>query len=90
MSEADKNFCTLPLPAADTPAKDQGQGARIYGKATCPHTTRARNALPLAVFLDVEADPEALAEMLRLSGGARRIPVIARGENITIGFKRGA
>ncbi|MDR3640234.1 MAG: UXX-star (seleno)protein family 1 [Humidesulfovibrio sp.] len=62
----------------------------MYGKVGCPHTNRARKAMPRAEFLDVEADPEALAEMLRLSGGVRRIPVIARGETVTIGYKRGA
>jgi len=79
---------------AAAPVDDQGQGARIYGKQGCPHTQRARAALPRARFVDVLADPAALAEMLRLSGGARRVPVIVRsgehGDVVQIGFKRGA
>lgn len=72
----------------------QGEGARIYGKEGCPHTMRARAALPCALFVDVLADPAALEEMLRLSGGVRRVPVIVhgdgRGDAVEIGFKRGA
>lgn len=69
---------------------DRGHGARIFGKEGCPHTARARAALPEAEFIDVLADEAALAEMLRLSGGLRRIPVIARGDAVEIGFRRGA
>lgn len=94
------DFCTLG-PAApqddqagNAPAACQGEGARIYGKKDCPHTKRARVALPRARFVDVLADPVALEEMLRLSGGVRRIPVIVRsgerGDAVEIGFKRGA
>jgi len=72
------------------PATGQGEGARIYGKEGCPHTMRARAALPCALFVDVLADPAALEEMLRLSGGVRRIPVIVHGGAVEIGFKRGA
>lgn len=70
--------------------KNLPQGIRIYGKEGCPHTGRAREALPGAVFLDVVANPLLLEEMLKLSGGVRRIPVIVRGNAIEIGFKRGA
>jgi len=90
------DFCTLG-PAADQgdlagndPAASQGEGARIYGKEGCPHTKRARAALPRALFVDVLAEPTALKEMLRLSGGVRRIPIIVRGDAVEIGFKRGA
>jgi len=71
-------------------AHDTAAAVRIYGKDGCPHTNRAREALPGAVFLDVLADPLALAEMLRLTNGVRRIPVIVRGAEVEIGFKRGA
>ncbi len=73
-----------------------GTGVLIYGKEGCPHTNRARAALPLARFIDVLADPAALEEMLRLSGGVRRVPVIVRpggdgGEPaVEIGFCRGS
>ncbi|MBU1231117.1 MAG: glutaredoxin [Proteobacteria bacterium] len=62
----------------------------IYGKDGCPHTRRAREALPGAVFVDVLSDPQLLSEMLELTGGVRRIPVIKRGDAIEIGFQRGA
>jgi glutaredoxin len=34
----------------------------------------------------VKKDPDGLREMLKLSGGARQVPVIADGANITIGY----
>lgn len=84
--------CSLSRPAEAGPAaeQDQGAGARIYGKQGCPHTSRARAALPCAHFVDVLADPAALEEMLRLSGGVRRVPVIARGQTVEVGFRRGS
>jgi len=77
------------MPQSTTDCTDYS-AVRIYGKDGCPHTRRAREALPGAVFLDVLADPLLLAEMLRLSGGVRRVPVIVRGDAVEIGFKRGA
>lgn len=68
----------------------EGAVIRIYGKDGCPHTKRARAALPGAVFFDVLSDPLLLDEMLRHSGGVRRIPVIVRGADVEIGYKRGA
>ena len=66
----------------------------IYGKQGCPHTNRARAALPLARFIDVLAEPAALEEMLHLSGGVRRVPVIVRGPagagTVEVGFRRGS
>jgi glutaredoxin len=92
MSTAEKDFCTLPAAgqsAGPEPASE-GLGARIYGKEGCPHTKRAREALPRAAFIDVLADPAALEEMLTLSGGVRRVPVIVRDGTVEIGFRRGA
>ena len=74
----------------DEGAGDFGKSVRIYGKPGYPHTKRAREAWPQAQFVDVLADPLKLAEMLKLSGGVRRIPVIVNGESVEIGFKRGA
>ncbi|MBU1040990.1 MAG: glutaredoxin [Proteobacteria bacterium] len=71
----------------DTIGKD---AIRIYGKDGCPHTRRAREAWPEAVFLDVLADPLLLEEMLRLTNGVRRIPVVVKDCEVEIGFKRGA
>jgi glutaredoxin len=39
-----------------------------------------------AVYFDVKADDARLEEMLKLSGGARKVPVIVRGEKVTIGY----
>lgn len=38
------------------------------------------------VFHDVKSDPAALAEMLRLSQGVRKVPVLVEGDKVTIGF----
>ncbi|SNR66536.1 Glutaredoxin [Humidesulfovibrio mexicanus] len=81
--------CTIGKGAASQEA-DLGIGARIYGKEGCPHTSRARAALPRARFVDVLADPASLEEMLRLSGGVRRVPVIVRKDGVEIGFRRGS
>ena len=98
-TEAGQNAPSCDLPGAQTPQAaapdnqgqdDRGQGALIYGKQGCPHTLRARQAMPLARFIDVLADPRALEEMLRFTGGARRVPVIKRGRAVEIGFRRGS
>ena len=68
----------------------------IYGKGGCPHTRRALEAMPDARFVDVLLDADALDEMLRLSGGIRRVPVVVRpaedgpGPTVEIGYRRGA
>ncbi|MDO9632052.1 MAG: UXX-star (seleno)protein family 1 [Humidesulfovibrio sp.] len=69
---------------------ESGPALRIYGKDGCPHTRRAREAWPEAEFLDVLANPLLLDEMLRLTNGVRRIPVVVRAGAVEIGFKRGA
>lgn len=93
MTPAPDEYCDLPAPGgapATRPATDLGEGALVYGKAGCPHTRRALAALPRARFIDVLADPAALAEMLALTGGLRRVPVIRRGEHVEVGFRRGS
>lgn len=91
MREPSGSFCTLPEKAATIGAEgDDGEGAIIYGREGCPHTNRARRELPRARFIDVVADPVQLDEMLRLSGGARRIPVIVRGKEVSVGYRRGS
>jgi glutaredoxin 3 len=62
----------------------------IYGKSTCPHTKRALTAHPEARFVDIEASEANLEEMLRLSDGLRRIPVIVEDGKSCVGFKRGS
>jgi hypothetical protein len=38
------------------------------------------------IFRDVKKDAEAMAEMLRLTSGDRRVPVLVEGEKFSIGF----
>ena len=38
------------------------------------------------IFRDVKADAQAMAEMLRLTQGNRKVPVLVEGEAISIGF----
>jgi len=38
------------------------------------------------IFRDVKADAQAMAEMLRLTSGNRKVPVLVEGERISIGF----
>ncbi len=46
----------------------------------------ARSAYPSATYIDVSSDPDRLKEMLKLSGGARKVPVIVEGKKVTIGY----
>ncbi|WP_338670180.1 UXX-star selenoprotein family 1 [Pseudodesulfovibrio methanolicus] len=62
----------------------------IYGKPTCPHTKRALAAYPGARFVDILASETNLEEMLRLSDGQRRIPVIVEDGKACVGFRRGS
>jgi glutaredoxin 3 len=39
-----------------------------------------------AVYYDVKADKTRMDEMLKYSGGDRRVPVIVEGDNITVGY----
>jgi hypothetical protein len=36
--------------------------------------------------VDVVEDSHGLDEMLKLSGGVRKVPVIAEGDDVTIGY----
>jgi glutaredoxin len=38
------------------------------------------------IYRDVREDDQALAEMLELTHGNRRVPVIVEGEKLSIGF----
>ena len=39
-----------------------------------------------AVYLNVKDDPAQLEEMLKHSGGVRKVPVIVQGDKVTIGY----
>jgi glutaredoxin 3 len=59
----------------------------IYGKAGCPFTDKAISAYgKIAKYIDVQADSQKLQEMLKLSDGVRKVPVIVEGGNVTIGY----
>jgi len=62
----------------------------IYGKESCSYTTAARLDFRRRGFevryFDVKKDAAAMARFLDLSGGERRVPLIADGGRITIGF----
>jgi hypothetical protein len=38
-------------------------------------------------YFDVVSNPDKLEEMLRYSGGRRKVPIIVEGESVTIGFQ---
>jgi len=59
----------------------------IYGKEGCPYTSDARAAYgENAEYIDVKADINRLDEMLRLTKGVRKVPVIIEDDKITIGY----
>ena len=59
----------------------------IYGADTCPFCNQARAAYgDRAIYINVDADPEKLKEMLAISGGRRQVPVIVDGDKVTVGF----
>lgn len=59
----------------------------IYGKQGCPFTDKARAAYgSSAIYIDVEADKAKLQEMITLSGGERKVPVIVEGGKVKIGY----
>jgi glutaredoxin 3 len=59
----------------------------IFGKAGCPFTEKAVSTFgDKAHYYDVTADSTKLEEMLKYSGGVRKVPVIVEGDNVTIGY----
>ena len=62
----------------------------IYGKDGCPYTQAARDHYagrgPQMTYVNVKKDAAGLEQMLRHSGGKRRVPVIVDDGNVTIGF----
>lgn len=63
---------------------------RIFGKDSCPYTTRAREAYAEkgyeVEYINVRLDESRLPELLRLTGGRPAVPVIDDAGTITIGF----
>ena len=62
----------------------------IYGKAGWPYTTRARDAYSEHTYHDVKSDPDKMEEMLKLSSGKRRVPVIVEGGKVSVGYNNGS
>ena len=62
----------------------------IYGKPNCPHTRRALDANPDARFIDVLMSPSDMDEMLKLSDGRRRVPVIVSNGEASVGYNGGS
>ena len=61
----------------------------IYGKDACPYTKAAREADAArgpVTYVNVKADPSALAKMLTLSNGQRSVPVIVENGQVTVGY----
>ena len=64
----------------------------LFGSSSCPYTRELREWLEWKdcefVEYDVEADGEARARMLALSGGQRTVPLLVEDGNVTqIGWK---
>ena len=63
----------------------------IYGKDAWPYTRAAREAYAREGrqfdYYNVIQEPDHLETMLQYSKGARKVPVIVEGENVTIGFE---
>jgi len=59
----------------------------IYGRAGCPFTDKAISAYgKRAKYFDVQSVSQKLQEMLKLSDGVRKVPVIVEGGNVIIGY----
>ncbi len=59
----------------------------IYGRPGCPFTDKAISAYgKRAKYIDVQSDSQKLQEMLKLTDGVRKVPVIVEEGNVTIGY----
>ncbi len=58
----------------------------IYGKSGWPYTQKAREAYNDHQYFDVKQDRTKMDEMLKLSKGTRKVPVIVEGEKVDIGY----
>jgi len=59
----------------------------IFGKAGWPFTEKARSAYgDAATYFDVKSDSKKLEEMLKYSGGIRKVPVIVEAGKAIVGY----
>lgn len=67
---------------------------KIYGSAKCPGCNMAKKYFEdreiELEFIEVTGNEEALAEMRKVSGGARSIPVIVACGKVIVGFDQAA
>jgi glutaredoxin 3 len=67
---------------------------KIYTTPTCGYCKQAKEYLTEKGIdfeaLDVTTDKDALQEMKQITNGGRSVPVIAVGEEVLVGFDRGA
>lgn len=63
---------------------------KIYGKDIWPFTNAAREAYDKKgveiEYINVIDNPLKLDEMLKYSGGKRKVPVILEGDNVILGY----
>jgi len=62
----------------------------IYGKSGWPYTQQAREAYGTHDYYDVKQDAPKMDEMLKLSNGRRKVPVIVKDGQVTVGFNGGS
>jgi glutaredoxin 3 len=62
----------------------------IFGKDSCPYTRAARSDYEergiAFEYVNVTQSAEAMARMLRYTGGRRDVPVIVDADEVTVGF----
>ena len=60
----------------------------IYGKDGWPYTAKAREAYGDrdVTYIDVKANDKHMQDMLAVTDGVRSVPVIVKGNEITIGY----
>ena len=68
--------------------------ATLYVKRNCPHCDRQREAIMArgVAFskVDVSVNPEAVPELLKLTGGRRIVPVLVEGARISVAHDGGS
>jgi glutaredoxin 3 len=69
------------------------QKIKIYTSPKCPHCKMLKEFLSKKkvdyIAYDVTTDKEALNEMIKISGGARSVPVISLCGKVIVGFDPG-
>ena len=65
----------------------------IYTRPGCPYCAAAKHDLSGRGLsyeeINVESNPEARAEVMRLSAGTGVVPILVEGDKVTVGFGGG-